>query len=274
MSGLALVLGAGSNHFVVVPFDGPERYYLAGGALGPVPLIFAADGRLVLWVSRPDFLDPSVFTIDSVDGRRIARVRPRVAQFAPAALNATHSRIAFWTGAEGRPTTQLNWATFDFSGGGAVDQTDGTCSWSPDGRTLAYEKNGQVYTFDVSSRSSKRLLLGHDPSWTPRGRLIAYRDPNGRASLATDTGSALDWPLSTHKVIGSIRWSPDGRYVSLLEALPHPSPTGAAYHLLVARITDGAFVSVKELGIRTDSFYWITEYQRFCTHCAPGEPFN
>lgn len=80
----------------------------------------------------------------------------------------------------------------------------GAPSWSPDGRQLAFVRNGWVTIGLVRGSRFRRLVHGTAPAWSPSGRWIAFFDKHHHLSLigATGgtvrhvggvTGSTVDW---------------------------------------------------------------------------------
>jgi TolB protein len=47
-------------------------------------------------------------------------------------------------------------------------------SWSPNGRRIAFTRNGAVFTVRASGRRLRRLARGRRPAWSPDGRRIAF----------------------------------------------------------------------------------------------------
>ncbi len=203
---------------------------------------------------------------------------PRFASaFYPAALNERVPRLAFLGTLQGANARRgLYWTTLDLAGPHLVDYVgieDGRCDWSPDAGALVYEKERQVYVFDVAANSRRLLATGSDPTWSPEGDRIAFRGPHGEASLVTVDGAPLSWPLGKHLPISPIQWSPDGKFVSFSEAIPgtFKIPYFSAFsRLVVARVEDGSVITVREFGtepVGEQSFSWIVQYPQFCKDC-------
>ena len=91
-------------------------------------------------------------------------------------------------------------------------------SWAPNGRRLAYVRDGRIYTISITGAPGRPLTPGtgdSEPQWSPDGRWIAYIHgrpgngvlvlihPDGRgARRVSDPGA--DCP----------RWSPSGRRIA------------------------------------------------------------
>jgi hypothetical protein len=94
----------------------------------------------------------------------------------------------------------------------------------------------------------------------------------------TVDGLPVPWPVGTHKVLGALRWTPDGNYVSFPEADPHPIPIiGAYYRLIVCRVRDGRTIRARKFGggvVDVGAFYWIVDYRKFCGTCKAGAGYN
>ncbi len=274
LRGFALVTARGSD-IAVIPFGSKPRYFDAGPRQ---PQVFGKAGKDVLWSHQTGFLTPREYGIETVMGDKVIRQRPLTSQFVPMALSESAGRLAFWgTMRSGDPIGGLYWASFDFAHHGFVDQTGGNCDWSPDGGSLAYEKGGEIYVFEVERGMSRHLISGRDPVWSPDGAAIAYRGSDDSALLVSVEGVKKAWALSGYKALSAIRWSPDGRYVSFAVSTRPVIPlVGSYYRLLVCRVEDGRAAMVREFGagaVGTGNYHWIADYTRYCTGCQPGQEF-
>jgi Tol biopolymer transport system component len=99
-----------------------------------------------------------------------------------------------------------------------------TPSWSPDGNSIAFEKNrehdqgwgySEVAVVELASGKITELDKGRFPSWSPKGDLIAYTDVDGKQLKATDPQGAhrrvlkKTWAAVTGPIQGPLVWSPD-----------------------------------------------------------------
>lgn len=93
-------------------------------------------------------------------------------------------------------------------------------SWSPDGRHLAFERNGRVLTIDVDGSNEKELAAGRWPAWSPDGARIAFVADRAIQVVSAD-GSSVRSLLSpkpdingAYYALDQISWSPDGAFIA------------------------------------------------------------
>ena len=95
-------------------------------------------------------------------------------------------------------------------------------AWAPDGRTLAYVRDGEIYLADRDGDNETFLTMGQHPDWSPDGQLLAFNDtedgdndiyiirPNGSERTAlTNDNFENTWP----------RWLPDSRSLLYAQAI-------------------------------------------------------
>jgi len=276
--GLALVRARGTS-IVVIPFDSPDFYLRSEPGVELTG--FGKAGTVISWSGDP-LRGRREFLIATTGGTTITSAHETGKSFGVTALSESAKRLTYLSPPSlTRRGPGLSWTSFDFSQGGFVDNSDGDNpqgDWSHDGRFIAYEKAGSVYSFDTENGLTKRLVAGHDPSWSPTGNYISYRTPNGRVALITPEGQSVNWPPGQHLTVSAIRWSPTGKYVAFVEARPFHIPLiGSYYRLVVCRVSDGKGVAVREFGPGSpdlQGFYWIVDYRDFCAKCTHGAPFN
>jgi Tol biopolymer transport system component len=86
---------------------------------------------------------------------------------------------------------------------------------SPDGRRLAFQREGGIWTSDADGSHPRRLTdFGVQPSWSPDGRQIVLATPGGGDLYMVASGGGRPRRLGTAG--SSPAWSPDGRTIAYL----------------------------------------------------------
>jgi Tol biopolymer transport system component len=93
-------------------------------------------------------------------------------------------------------------------------------SWSPDGRRIAFHRDGHVRVIGADGSNEMELAVGQWPTWSPDGGRIAFANPDGifvmnadgtaaRMLMAPDLYRLHDWDD-----IAMLAWSPDGSLIA------------------------------------------------------------
>jgi hypothetical protein len=281
--GLAIVYQR-SHAVGVIPFSGTERF-LESECLWGMPAVFDTTGEAVArYKPIPNGCE---FVVERIDGGTIATPRPPGA-FVPSSLNAKARRLTFWGDWPGKARTvgqrqSQYWASFDFMQGGLLDACTGQYSctdWSPDGHMIVYEQEGQIRVLDTDAGASRILGQGHDPTWSPNGKWLAFRTPSGHPNFITTDGAPVHSQIEGHEILDAIRWSPDGGFVFFAERIRFGLPILMPDYALVAcRISDGRTTILRRFGggipgSGVMQFSWIKHSQEFCHECRQGREFN
>jgi Tol biopolymer transport system component len=149
-----------------------------------------------------------------------------------AAPAQTNSRIAFvstprfgW-----RSDNELYVVNADGSGQRRLTSISSleTPSWSPDGRRIAFRKQGReagIYVVSTDGSGVRRLTgqWSFGAAWSPDGRRIAFwsaRDGNGEVYVMNADGSGQLNLTRNPRWERSPIWSPDGRKIAFLRHFP------------------------------------------------------
>ena len=100
---------------------------------------------------------------------------------------------------------------------------DRSPAWSPDGRFLAFERQGRIYVMKADGtglhRVGHRTLREHDPAWSPGGRAIAFVTARSLFVMRTN-GSRVRRLYRMDRILSAgdaPAWSPDGRSIAFTQ---------------------------------------------------------
>ncbi len=195
-----IVYSAGYDGPYWHPEAGRDLWVIQGDGSGATRLTSTPD----VWESSPAW---------SPDGRTIAYT---VDSNRGWALSTTGSSAIWLMEADGSGARRLS----------GSDAGDFMPAWSPDGRELAFARDGDIHAMTVATGETRQIthngLDNHTPAWSPDGRRIAY------SGLLTPS---VDFASFRSREIFSIRADGRGQAVRLtdndvLDVQPTWSPDG------------------------------------------------
>lgn len=131
--------------------------------------------------------------------------------------------------------------------------------WSKNGKELVYELDGAIRLYNVENDRAAAVAKGTDPSWSPDGEWIGFRD--GDTYYAMHADGTLRKELFRNrwgKAVSALYWSPDSRivaYVRELGFLQGGALDAEFNELRVRRLDDGS-----EDRMCNDNVNWYSNY--------------
>jgi len=106
----------------------------------------------------------------------------------------------------------------------------GTPRWSPDGGSIAFERDGQLYVVAADGANERRLRSGFAPAWSPDGRLLVFaiRGDVCALDLATGRARAVVYDVETSdRYYGNAKpaWQPTGASAGWCSTSSRPIPS-------------------------------------------------
>lgn len=188
-------------------------------------LALSPDGKKVAFVVRGE-----IFAASSTDGGDAARVTNTPAAESQPAWSPDSRRLAYISDRDGAAHVFL----YDFGTGTETQLTrdtrsDDTPRFSPDGKLLAFEREGhELWVMDLASRRERVLSTGYLERpplnsdrpfvWSPDSRWIAFMAISGRGFKnvhVVPVGGGQSQPVSFLANAGSntVSWSVDGTFL-------------------------------------------------------------
>jgi hypothetical protein len=135
-----------------------------------------------------------------------------------------------------------------------------TQCWSPDGKEIAFESDGNVIVQGVEGGQPRSLGVGKAPTWSPDGTWIAYLDEHEHNFYAIHpSGEGKKKLFHSRDGMAGLYWSPDARIVAYVVekgGLLHLD--AEAYLLKVRRLQDGSedWINNHNVGC-CESIQWV-----------------
>jgi Tol biopolymer transport system component len=131
-------------------------------------------------------------------------------------------------------------------------------AWSPRGDRIAYDRVRWLYLVRPQGGASTRLVRGHRPVWSPKGRSLLFSTWGERTIGIVDVASRRTRVLARANELRGATWSPDGARVAFL-LRPRNSDV---WHVAVVRASDGRRLHTWQPGRDVHSLFFSRDGTR------------
>jgi hypothetical protein len=145
--------------------------------------------------------------------------------------------------------------------------------WSRDDKRLVYSIDGAVRVYNLENDRADAIAKGTDPTWSPDGGLIGFRDGDTYYAIQPDGDGRKElFRNRWGRAVSALYWSPAARivaYVRELGFLQGGALDAEVNQLRARRLEDGSDES-----LCPDSVDWYADYQwttsrELMTHLSP-----
>jgi Tol biopolymer transport system component len=212
------------DQLYTVDADGTNRRLAVRGGWDATP-VWSPDGRKIAYESYSASTGPQLHLINSDGTRQQALARGEAASWSPDGKHIAFQRTPwppYYMTRDGERTHPSSVYVIDSDGRGERRLGRGErIEWSPDGRRIAFARDGVVYVIDHDGRRERRIGRGDYLSWSPSGSQVAVRrdstDPEDSWPPETaiwvmnvdGSGEHRIWPRRGLCGCGSPAWQPD-----------------------------------------------------------------
>jgi TolB protein len=244
-AGTALLLSSSPSTYKLDPTTGQLSVLVANGE----DAVISPDRTRVAYVRDLDrdlclyrdpigicwaFNDLLTANLSGTDERAVAHTADMIHRYGPD-WSPKGSRILFaWSTLD--EGWGLAWVRPDGSGLETLELYAGRGRFSPDGRKVAYVRDGNIKLMNVTGRRTRLLTSdassdGYAPDWSPDGTKITYTGPGGLYVLAVKTGQvrnlAAGWTAPVSSPSTAV-FSPDGTQIAFTGLDTSAYPEGEA----------------------------------------------